>query len=297
MKSDLKSQLHKELRKGRADVLKWSRLFDLAGGSSKAYSSMVVLEETRNCGVLRRLNDESLSGDEVLKLVAGSRKWWERPNALEIHAIFTASWAKACRGERLSDAEAKEALRTKTDLGALAHAWYSLDKAGQREGHSILVDRLASDPDAEILRRNRFHPFGDLWDSAKLVMEKLTGVWDSSMNEVRDLRPGVLRDGVIGGLAQLDALDVHTYLGKQLFLKYGADLRPQRPFPWMDLRWSGMIVGCTWRACAYAQFGEDYVGKAWEEVDIPATLWDQSLEVDAFFSEPVRKVLAAAAAK
>jgi hypothetical protein len=54
----------------------------------------------------------------------------------------------------------------------------------------------------------------------------------------------------------------------------------------VDLRWSGITMGCVWREVAGQKFSPDEMRNlTWADADVPAQLWEMAVRLD-MMTEP-----------
>ena len=78
--------------------------------------------------------------------------------------------------------------------------------------------------------------------------------------------------------------DQHTFRGLALLKRHWKDIGPGKPMPpGLDLRFSGSVLGCFWRECAFQQYGAGFVDARWEDVMIQPRHWQLSIKLDSHF--------------
>jgi hypothetical protein len=107
---------------------------------------------------------------------------------------------------------------------------------------------------------------GDMWDGGTLG-----GVPDGYTPPIKEYP--VFRRYVF---------DRHTAIGKTMMLSNVDDLIANGgESKKVDLRWSGVTMGCVWREVAGQSFGpDDMRDRSWVQVEIPSDLWDMAVLLD-----------------
>lgn len=294
------SAMHKEIRKGDVkSALYWA---DLIGETNPHYVRFYVRqiggEETRNNTLIWMMINGEGSYRDLVAAIAQSRKRWEAPSVCGVYKEAMRGW-KRTKGARYGMMDPYELVRMTKGFIAREEPKYLFDMLWaflEREEpapedavaqfRETLIEevrrkKIALDRPETMIELHELKTKRDASEIEWMLVEALNGAWTEEMNDfvhspTIEVEP---HDGSYIKRVPNYAYDSHTVLGKSWLEKYGTKLRPGRPSPGpLDLRWSGQLIGVSWRYAAWAQFGFDYAKLPWEQVRMTDEFWNLALD-------------------
>ena len=284
---EIVSALHKEMRRGDVEAaLYWADILSRYSESYvENYARRIVGEETRNWVLFGKALSHGATGyRELVAAVASSRKKWEHRNGRRLFEEQMRSYNRDTYEGRtwpevvIAMASAIGA----SDVPRLYDAWAALDEKNEPDAieamdHVLVAETARRFPivtgQAEIVEAYRGHVNLDAWEIRLTLVEMIAGAWDVSMNEFPHgpTRVSEIADGRVIRRFPPYVYDRHVRQGAWRIAEYRNDIAPMKRLPeGIDLRWSGQIEGVAWRYAAFAQFGDGYRDRAWEDVEMTA---------------------------
>jgi hypothetical protein len=278
------SGLHKAIRRGSLiEANHYGGLLHTRYGPQvvQKYLIKIFFEESREIGQFLRLGK---SWWEDVAILCQARKKFERTDLFPQVPQKALAYIEALKRPEPPESM-DQLLNHQTYYSALSDIWRirmaKLTKSKKRrlakEFHQLLPSNSAS---AQAFMKVDFYAPGYMWlaaleefyrPRAPVPLPAESTAIEPAVGDVF-LQPGDF------------VFDQHTFRGLALIKRHWRHLGPGIPMAnGLDLRFSGSVMGCFWRECAFRQYGPGFVDARWEDVVMEPRHWHLSIKLDSHF--------------
>lgn len=295
------SAMHKEIRRGdweRGNAYAWLIAKTFGPYRVSQYLRGIVFEETRNVSLFNHLlvSPKAKTVREAVELMnwfTRSQKKWQIEQRWEIYDAGYNLEVLNSIPMYHDHAAIEDDARSAIGSGSSADLWRVmwgvilvkvLEDPCRKGVDKVFADcllsgmsKLGMDDDVPLFEGYMKHSW---FHGCQFALERLCGLEIEPLmgDSMPELEMNVSDDHVVPALENY-VFDRHTSLGLMKTKKHLREIVKNTHHPDVDLRWSGVTMGCLWRELAGRL--PDYSGNTgWFDVPMPRDRWDAAVQVD-----------------